>query len=189
MQTNTSMERRTEGFSLGGTLAAVALMASVVAIGGPVVVRELRSRVGRTGDSVRRMEASVADAMDDARALGQSVSGDAAPEPEGAMPDYAGTPIWIFPQPREYWPQRWMQPWRNRPYPAWWRRRPLMPPEFRPGAREPLRKRRRRHPGRRPRQPGRWPGSGRPRHKEKFRRHARPAEYGGPRANPPRPLP
>jgi len=189
MQTNTSIGCGVGGFSLGGTLAAVALMASVVAIGGPVVVRELRSRVGRTEDAVRRMESSVTNAMDDAGALSQSVSADAAGETVGSIPDYTGAPIWIIPRPWEYRPPPWSPQWRNRPYPTWWRRRPFIFPEFRPGAREPPRKRRRRRPGRRPRQRGRWPGSGRPRHKGKFRRRARPAEYGGPRANPRRPPP
>jgi hypothetical protein len=182
MQTTASIIRQRNGFSLGGTLVTTALFAAVIAIGAPVVEKELRSGTGRAEDAVRRMESSVAGALESADALGRSVSVD-------AQGDCATTPVWVLPFRWEDEPPLWMVRWRGRPRPLFGWERPVIPPGFREGGREPPRRRRRRGRGHRPRPPGHWRGSARRRCKERIQRRARPAEYGGQRANHSRPHP
>jgi len=150
----TSEFRRTGGFTLGGTLTAAALLAALVAFGAPVITRDLRGRVRRAEDALRRVVSSACREFDAGGVLDSPAP---AGLPEAPLRYPEAPAVWrVYPCP-EYWiplesPPRWRAPaFIRRPIP-YFRRRP------RGGVQEPTRRRTSGLRAHTPRLPDRWPG-------------------------------
>jgi hypothetical protein len=139
------------GFTLAGTLGSVAVVAAVMAVCAPIVVRRLRAHAQGVEQIVRRAEAAIDGSLNQAASLADATARQMASGPppavvrdEGGGPWPAGpvdplVPYLGSPDRADtfYFRPRW--PWRENRPPLFWRPRfSPRPPERRLWPREPV---------------------------------------------------